>query len=82
MIRKLEKVKNDLYYLVDGKRIAGASSVLSGNCSGLSGNCSRLSGDCSGLSGNCSGLYGDLDECEISEKGREDGIDITDLIRQ
>ena len=61
--------------------LSGDCSGLSGDCSGLSGNCSGLSGDCSGLIGNCTGLRGDLDDCEITDKEREKGIIVDDLIK-
>lgn len=46
----------------------------------LTGDKSGLTGDCSGLRGDCSGLTGDLDQCDISDLDRRDGIDIEDLI--
>ena len=69
-------------------RLSGDCSELSGNCSGLSGDCSRLSGDCSELYGDCSGLYGDcswlsgdLDQCEITEQERKNGVSLSDLVK-
>ena len=66
------------------------SGELFGNCSGLSGDISSgLSGNISsGLFGNISGIrgcvdniVGNLNDCNITEKEREKGIDIKDLAR-
>ena len=59
--------------------LRGDCSGLWGDCSGLSGNCSGLSGDCTGLSGNCTDLRGDLNDCEISDDDRINGLDISSL---
>ncbi len=63
----------------DCSGLQGDCSGLWGNCSGLWGDCSGLRGDCSGLRGNCSGLQGDLDQCEITDKEREQGLYLSDL---
>jgi hypothetical protein len=55
----LIKVKEELFYFIDGKKVSGAHSKLYGNCLGLYGDCSGLYGNCSNLYGDCSGLYGD-----------------------
>ena len=47
---------------------------------GLRGDLSGLRGDVTGLWGNVSGLWGDVDECEISDEDRENGVDITGLV--
>ena len=48
--------------------------------SGLRGDVSGLSGDVSGLSGNVSGLRGNVDDCSITDKERQNGIDVKDLV--
>jgi len=87
MEKALKRINKELYHYVDGEKIIGRNSNLSGNCSGLygdcsnlSGDCSNLSGNCSNLSGNCSGLYGDFDDCKIPEEYRIAGINLSDLI--
>jgi len=67
MMKKcLKKRKFELFYYKDGIRIMGENPLMSGNCTGLSG--------------DCTGLYGDLNNCDLSEKDREKGIKITELV--
>ena len=73
MIKALTKTEKKCWHFVDGKRIDGVPSCLSGDVSGLRGDVSDLSGDVSGLSG-------DVDDCKITEGERKAGIKITDLI--
>ena len=47
MSKPLKRIKSEIYYFADGKKLDGVHSRLSGNCSGLSGDCSDLYGDCS-----------------------------------
>ena len=74
MKRALKKTGNELYYLVDGKRVAGVAP-------GLSGDCSSLSGNCSSLRGNCTGLCGDLDVAGMTDDERNKRIKLEDLIK-
>jgi len=54
---------------------------LTGNVSGLTGNVSAgLTGDVSGLTGDVSGLTGNIDNCQITEKERKQGVNIADLV--
>jgi hypothetical protein len=63
--------------------LSGDVSGLRGNVSGLSGYVSPyLSGDVSGLSGDVTGLRGNVDECDLTPEEREQGVAITDLIRE
>jgi hypothetical protein len=62
------------------KNLKGDCSGLYGDCTWLKGYCTRLTGDCSWLYGDCTWLKGNLDECEITEKDREKGIDISELV--
>lgn len=55
-----------VYHFVDGKRVDGVHS--------------RLSGDVSGLSGDVTGLRGDVDRCEITDAEREAGVRVEDLV--
>ena len=59
----------------------GDMSHIRGDMSGISGNVSAISGNVDGVSGNVSGISGNLDMCELTEKDRCDGIDITRLIQ-
>ena len=40
----------------------------------------EYSGDVSGISGNVSGISGDVDDCSITDKERQNGIDVKDLV--
>ena len=89
MKRMLESIPCEgVYHYVDGKRVAGLPSWLSGNVTGLSGNVTGLRGNVTELSGNVTGLRGDVtelsgnvDECEITGKERKKGIDIKSLVK-
>ena len=95
MLKKLKKIEMELYWIDDkGDRHKGCPAGITGNVSWLTGNVSWIRGDVSwirgdvsgltgnvsGLTGNVSGLTGDVDDCEISEEERKNGIDIEDLI--
>ena len=73
MKKNLTIEKNELWHIVEEKKILGMNKLMIGNCSGLRG-------DCSGLKGNCTGLRGNLDLCEITDSDRKEGVEITDLI--
>lgn len=80
MERNLHRHGGELYHVVNGIKVDGASPNLSGDCSGLSGNCSGLWGNCSALRGDCSGLRGDLDSCGLTDEDRARGVSIADLV--
>ena len=95
MLRKLKKIEMVLYWIDDKgdkhegrpsglrgdvSRLRGDVSRLSGDVSGLSGNVSGLSGNVSGLRGDVSRLRGDVDDCSITDKERQNGIDVRDLV--
>ncbi len=74
MLKKLEKIKNKIYWIDEnGKRHDG----VNGN---IIGDVSDIIGDVSWISGNVNGIRGDIDECQITMEERKKGIDITDLI--
>jgi hypothetical protein len=58
-MKALKKVTQKLYHYVDGEKILGKKSNMTGDCSNLSGDFTYLRGDCTSLSGNCSYLRGD-----------------------
>ena len=70
----LSLVKKELYHYVNGKRVEGVPTDLRGNVT-------DLSGDVSDLSGNVTGLRGDVDEAEITDKERQKGVNVKDLIK-
>jgi len=80
MERKLKKVKNEIYYYEDGKKIAGVHEKIRGNVSYIRGNVSCISGDISGICGDVSCICGDIDDCNITEEERKNGICVSDLI--
>jgi hypothetical protein len=71
---------NCSWLLGDCSGLRGDCTGLIGDCTGLIGDCTMLRGDCTGLRGDCSWLSGNIDDCDISDDERENGIDITDLI--
>ena len=75
MQKNLTKVDSNVYYFKDGVRVSGVNDRISGNVSEISGNVS-------GIYGNVSGISGNLDDCEITEEERKEGIDINDLIKR
>jgi len=73
MKKALKRTANKCWHFVDGIKVDGAPLGLKGDVTGLSGNVT-------GLSGNVTGLRGDVDECDLSDEEREEGVDITTLI--
>ena len=89
MKRALRKEAVSVWYFVDGKRIDGKPTNISGNLSnirgdlsGVSGNLSNIWGNLSGVSGDLSGVSGNLSDCDISEEERKAGINVADLIEE
>ena len=63
--------------------LIGVRGDLSGVYGDLTGVCGDLTGVCGDLTGVCGdliGVQGNLDKCEITDKDRQQGIDINDLI--
>ena len=90
MKKALERIKNELYYYKNNEKIIGIPSGLRGDVSGLTGNVSGLLrgnvsgliGDVSGLIGDVSGLLtGDVNNCRITKREREKGVNIADLVK-
>jgi hypothetical protein len=73
MKKALKMLSGGVFYFVDGKKIQGLPTGLSGNVTGLRG-------DVTGLRGDVTGLSGDVDKCEITEEERLNGINIRDLV--
>ena len=81
MLRKLKKIEMKLYWIDDkGDKHEGCPSWLRGDVSGLRGDVSGIYGNVSGIYGNVSGLRGDVDDCSITDKERQNGIDVKDLV--
>ena len=80
MKKALKRIESKTWYFVAGEKIHGVPPELRGDVSGLSGDVSGLRGDVSGLRGYVSELSGDVDACGISNKDREEGVDIASLI--
>ena len=68
MQKNLTKVDSNVYYFKDGVRVSGVND--------------RIYGNVLGIYGNVSGISGNLDDCEITEEERKEGIDINDLIKR
>ena len=80
MEKKLTRVKTDVYFYKNGKKIEGFPPRVSGSLTGVSGNLSDVSGNLSDVSGTLSGVRGYLSDCAITDEDRASGIDIIDLI--
>ena len=63
MLKKLKKEKKQYW----------------GDLSGVRGNLSGVRGDLTGVRGDLTGVRGNLDECQITDEDRKNGIDIEDL---
>ena len=66
MEKKLTRVKTNVYFYKDGKRIEGFPPCVSG--------------DLTNVRGDLTGVWGDLSDCAITDEDRASGIDIIDLI--
>ena len=75
MKKKLTKVKFEVYYYENNKKILGIHKSIWGYVSGIRGYVS-------GIWGDVSGIWGDLDLCEITVEDRKVGIKIEDLIEE
>ena len=72
-MKKALKKEAEAFHFVNGKKIYGLHSGVSGNLTGVRGNLTDVSG-------NLTDVSGDLDECEISDSDRKKGVNIEDLI--
>ena len=61
--------------------LRGNVTDLRGDVTGLWGDVSGLRGNVTGLRGDVSGLRGDVDRCELTDRDRVEGIDMTRLIQ-
>ena len=66
MEKKLTRVKTNVYFYKDGKRIEGFPPCVSG--------------DLTNVRGDLTGVWGDLSDCAITDEDRAAGVDINDLI--
>ena len=62
--------------------ISGDVTGISGDMTGIRGDVTGISGDMTGIRGNVTGIIGNIDECEISNQERQDGINIKELINE
>ena len=60
MEKKLTRVKTNVYFYKNGKRIEGFPPCVSGNLSNVSGDLTGVSGNLSGVWGDLSGVWGGL----------------------
>lgn len=75
MKRALTKANCGVWFYKDGVRVEGVHEKIMGDVSGLSG-------DVSCLRGNVTGLRGDVDDCEISDEERKNGVNVDDLVSE
>jgi len=79
ILRQINNIQSALRFF-DGDGNPSDVSNLRGNVSNLTGDVSYLTGDVSYLTGNVSNLRGYVDDAEITEKERKNGINVSDLI--
>ena len=77
----LTKLEFNLYHIENGKIIQGVHSGITGNVTGISGNVTGISGDVTGITGDVTGITGDVDEAELTNHERSNGLDINQLIK-
>jgi len=97
MLKKLTRITGAPELRGDLSKIHGdmtglsgtVSSSLRGDVSGIRGDIScylfgdvtGLSGDVTGLTGWATGLTGNLDDCKLTAKNRQVGIDVSDITK-
>lgn len=57
------------------------SGNLYGDCTGLRGFIFKLIGNCTGVFGDCTLISGNIDDCDISDEERKNGVAVSDLIK-
>ena len=60
--------------------VHGSLTGVSGSLDGVSGSLDGVSGSLTGVHGCLDGVSGNIDDCEITDTERENGINIDDLI--
>ena len=68
MKKALTRKNLEKFYFVDGKKIQGTPE--------------RVWGDLSGVRGDLSGVWGDIDDCELTDEDRKNGINIENLVAE
>ena len=74
------KDKDDIRHDGCHQNLSGNASELSGDVSGLFGNVAEICGNVTWISGDVSGISGNVDDAELTDEERRDGVHITDLI--
>ena len=73
MEKKLTRVKTNVYFYKNGKRIEGSPAYVWGDLS-------NVWGDLTDVRGNLTDVRGYLSDCAITDEDRAAGVDINDLI--
>ena len=82
ILRQINNIQSALRFFDEDGNPSDVSN-LRGDVSNLTGNESYyLRGDVSNLRGDVSNLTGDVDDAEITEKERKNGINVSDLIEE
>ena len=82
MKKALTRKNLEKFYFVDGKKIQGTPESVRGDLSGVWGDLSGVWGDLSGVRGDLSGVRGDIDDCELTDEDRKNGINIENLVAE
>ena len=75
MKKALTRKNLEKFYFVDGKKIQGTPERVRGDLSGVWG-------DLSGVRGDLFGVRGDIDDCELTDEDRKNGINIENLVAE
>ena len=78
MKKVLVKIKSKLIGTVN---ITGNFSFIWGNATYIRGDVTGISGNVFGISGDVTGISGNVTESELTQKERENGVKIEDLIK-
>ncbi len=76
MKKKLIKIN------LNSEEIQGKHTKIRGITINIKSNVSNITGDVSSIYGDVSNIIGNIDECEITDVERENGIYIIDLIKE
>ena len=78
-LRKNRNLRPDITGSISSN-VHGSLTGVSGSLDGVSGSLDGVSGSLTGVHGCLDGVSGNIDDCEITDTERENGINIDDLI--
>lgn len=76
----LQRERLDVYFVVDGNRVNGVPIHVWGDLTNVWGDLTNVRGNLTGVRGDLTGVRGNVDDCELSDADRRNGVDVTMLI--